>query len=141
MLAEANTETGYHIALLSIRLLTGILFIAQGYDKLFSLGISKVMEPFAQIFIKVHIPTPALRLAILISSVIEFGGGLLLVTGFFRDYALYLLLLNLLFVAIGFCIIRPLWDLQHYFPRFVLVVGLLLLPSAWDAWRLDHFFY
>ncbi len=134
-------EISHPVALLAIRLVAGILFFAQGYDKLFVLGISRVKEPFTIAFQKAQIPDGLLRGAITISTLIEFICGLLLVTGLFRDYSVYLLLLNLVGVAAGFCLVQPVWDMQHYFPRFVLLILILLLPPEWDAWRLDNILF
>lgn len=137
MIYEAGLETSHHIALLTIRVVAGILFFAQGYDKLFVLGINRVKEPFTIAFQKAHIPDGLLRGAITVSTLIEFICGLLLIAGLFRDYSVYLLLLNLVGVAAGFCLVQPVWDLQHYFPRLVLLILILLLPPEWDAWRLE----
>ena len=140
MIFEPDVDTSRHVALFAARMVAGILFIAQGYDKLFVLGISKVMEPFTLAFSNKKIPASFLHIAILLSTLIEFSGGLFLALGLMRDLSLYLLLINMIGVAAGFCLIRPIWDMQHYFPRFLLLLLIILLPPEWDLWRLDSLF-
>ncbi len=134
---ESHTEIFHAVALFSARMICGILFTVQGYDKLFILGVNRVTEPFEPAFRQKNIPRNILSAAILISSIIEFGGGVMLMAGIFRDYAAALLLMNLIGVAAGFSLVKPVWDMQHFFPRLALLLLILLLPPAWDAWRLD----
>jgi len=137
MIFGIDTDTSRYIALLGIRVIAGTLFFAQGYDKLFVLGIRNVYQPFEQLLSQKKIPTGLLKTGILISSVIEFIGGIMLMAGFMRDAALVLLLANMCFVAVAFSMVRPMWDMQHYFPRLALLLIVLLLPPAWDFWRID----
>jgi uncharacterized membrane protein YphA (DoxX/SURF4 family) len=132
-----DPETGTHLALFSARTVAGILFFTQGYDKLFVLGISKAAEPFIFPFQQKKIPPGLLHIALSLSTFIEFACGILLIAGFMRNPALYLLVINMVGVAACFSMVRPMWDMNHYFPRFVLLLLLLLLPAEWDAWRLD----
>jgi len=141
MTAFIDAETGRHMALLSVRLITGILFFIQGYDKLFVLGINKVTEPFVYPFAGKNISRKTLHISILLSSLVEFAGGFMLIAGLFRDVALMLLLFNMTCVAAGFSMIRPMWDMQYYFPRLLLILLILLLPPGWDPWRLDTLFF
>jgi putative oxidoreductase len=63
--------------------------------------------------------------------------GLLLVLGLFRDVALYLLAADLAAVALMFSAMKAMWDMQFFFPRFIMVLLLLLLPSGTDRFCLD----
>ena len=41
--------------------------------------------------------------------------------------------------SLAFSIMRPMWDLQHVFPRLALLVAVLILPEAWDLISIDNF--
>ena len=133
-------EVSIAIALLAIRLLAGILFFFQGYDKLFSLKTEGVLRAFADSLLQRKIPLPLARISIQISSFIEFAGGLLLVFGLFREPVLYFLTANMLCVAFTFSFLKPMWDMNYFFSRFVLLAVLLLLPAEWDNFSLAHLF-
>jgi putative oxidoreductase len=126
------------VAALIIRVFLGILFLFQGYDKVFKVKISGVVTAFQipagnrNITSKWLIPVAAF------TSWAEFLGGALLILGIFKYFALYLLGLDLIIVAVGFSFLNPIWDLRHVFPRLVLLSVLLLLPPQWDVFSLDH---
>lgn len=61
----------------------------------------------------------------------------MLIIGFVKYYALYLLGIDLLMVAIAFSFIEQMWDLRHVFPRFILLLIALILPSEWDVISID----
>ena len=125
------------IALLLIRTITGILFFFQAYDKIFRVGLKNVADafgiPFGRKIIKMH-------WAVILSSYVELIAGSLLFLGLFKSFALYLLAGDLFAVALSFSLIKPMLDMQYYFPRLVLIILLLLLPANWDPWSLDHLF-
>jgi putative oxidoreductase len=68
---------------------------------------------------------------------VEFAGGIALILGFYTNYALYLLGIDLLLAAFAFSLLQPMWDMKHLFPRFILVITLLLLPDAWNKFSID----
>ena len=128
------------IALLSIRLLAGILFFFQGYDKLFRLKTEGVLRAFADPLAQRNISPSFARICIFLSSFIELVGGLLLATGLFRDPVLYLLIADMLGVALAFSFLKPMWEMGFFFPRFALLAVLLLLPPEWDCYSLSNLF-
>jgi putative oxidoreductase len=71
------------------------------------------------------------------TSYVELIGGALLILGLWRRPVLYLLALCLVIVSLGHGLAEPIWDLQHVFPRAVLLGALLLLPAEWDRWHAD----
>lgn len=129
-----------YIAELLIRLFAGIVFMFQGYDKLFRIKIPGVIDAFKVESENARIPGPLLSGLAYYTSYVEFFGGLALVLGFFTTYALYALSLDLLFVTIAFSYLEPMWDMKHVFPRLVLVVVLLLLPESIRQISIDCFF-
>ena len=131
------TTLNLSIAVLLVRLLAGILFFAQAYEKIFKVKLKNVVEVFGVQFQEQIISKPVMTASIYISSFVELTCGGLLILGLFRSVALYLLSADLLLVAIAFSLIKPMWDMQFYFPRIVFIVLLLLLPPQWDVWCLD----
>ncbi|PBQ33719.1 hypothetical protein CNR22_18675 [Sphingobacteriaceae bacterium] len=132
------TTTNQHIAELLIRLFIGILFLFQGYDKLFRIKISGVIQAFSAEAQSKRIPSSLLGAMAYYTSFAEFFGGLFLLCGFLTNYTLYALGLDLLLVTVGFSYLEPMWNMKHVFPRLVLVTVLLLLPESYRSFSLDH---
>lgn len=129
-----------YIAELLVRVFAGVLFLFQGYDKLFRVKLSGVIDAFRDDAQRNNIPGPILTSIALYTSIAEFLGGILLLMGFLTNYALYALGLDLVMVAIAFSYLEPMWDMKHVFPRFVLIVVLLLIPEGYRQLSFDHFF-
>jgi len=134
-----------HEAALSLLLRTilGLLFLFQGIDKVFKLGIVKVANTFQYEMRPRKFPKWILLIVAVFTSYIELIGGILLITGLFKTYTLYLLGLDIMFVTMAFSMIYPLWDMKFILPRLILLAILLYLPPAWDKFSLDRllFFY
>jgi uncharacterized membrane protein YphA (DoxX/SURF4 family) len=128
------------VALLLLRITAGTLFFFQGYDKIFKVGIRQVVDTFNTPFQKIPLPQVMLKPMVLFSSYLELVFGLMLALGLFRELSLYLLAADLAAVAIAFSAMKAMWDMQFYFPRFVFVVFLLLLPSEADTYTLANLF-
>ena len=126
------------IAILMLRTITGVLFFFQGYDKLFKVRIDNVVRTFSDPLKKIYLNTSILKPAIALSSFIEFVCGLLLFIGLFKNIALYLLAGNLIFVALIFSAVKPMWDMQFFFPRLILVFILLIVSQTIDIFSLDY---
>jgi putative oxidoreductase len=124
-----QTELNYNIAELFVRSFLGILFIFQGYDKLFVVKIKNVVNAFHNEADRKHIPEFLLVFTSYFTSITEFIGGILLVTGLFHQFVPIILAINLLVVAFAFSFLRPMWDMQHVFPRVILLTLILLLSN------------
>ena len=133
------SEYKLEIAECLIRVFAGILFLFQGYDKIFKVKISGVVNTFLEDAEHIHIHRPLITLFTYCTSLIEFIGGALLILGLFTNYALLALGFDLVLVCFAFSIIRPMWDMQYVFPRLVLIVFLLFLPSEYTKIGLDYF--
>ena len=133
-----NTELNFSIGMLLLRVTGGMLFFFQGYDKVYKVGVKQVVETFNDPFQKTPLPRFMLKPMVLISSYLEMICGLLLAFGLFRDVALYLLAADLAAVALMFSAMKAMWDMQFFFPRFIMILLLLLLPSATDQFCLDN---
>lgn len=129
------------IVSLMLRLVTGALFFFQGYDKIFRVKIANVVRTFDDPMNPSIWPKSLLKPLITISSFAELIGGLFLFLGLLKFYTLSVLSLDLLFVAISFSSIKAMWDMQHYFPRFVFVLLLWVIPFGNDVYSLDRLIF
>jgi putative oxidoreductase len=122
-----ETEINLKAAELFARLFLGILLIAQGYDKLFVVKVKQVTDTFFDDAMKKKIPYFFVAFSSYFTSITEFFGGILLVLGLFHYAVCILLMINLLVVNIGFSILKPMWDMQHVFPRLILLIIIIIL--------------
>jgi len=125
------------LAPLLVRLLLGMLFLAQGYDKVFNIGIGQVVATITPAYRKIRFPQFMVRLSAYFTSFAELAGGLLLIAGLFKSFTLALLGADLLVVSLGFCLLNPVWDLNHVFYRFAMLVFLMVYPAELDTITLD----
>jgi putative oxidoreductase len=126
-----------NIAELLVRLFAGIVFMFQGYDKLFRIKIPGVVDAFKAEAENVRIPGPLLSGLAYYTSYVEFLGGFFLIFGFLTNFTLYALSLDLIFVTIAFSYLEPMWDMKHVFPRLLLLIALLLFPEHFRHLSLD----
>lgn len=126
------------VAELLVRALAGILFLFQGYDKLFRIKMPGVIETFTADVERSHIPHALLSLVAYFTSIVEFAAGIMLLLGFCTTFALYALGLDLLLVSLAFTFMKPMWDMKHVFPRFALIIVLLLMPDGYEVFSLDY---
>ena len=126
---------------LTLRVILGILFFFQGYDKVFRVGIKGVTGFFREESRHRNIPSFVLSVSAFVTSYIELIGGALLVLGLFNTTALYLLAFDLVIVCGAFSLLKPMWDMQLLFPRLVLLAALLYLPCAWDVLSLHRLLF
>lgn len=123
------------------RLIVGILFFIQGYDKIFKVGKNEVYAAIEPSFQKIGFPALFTKTFLFITSYIELIAGGLLILGLFKYICIYLLGVDLLLVVTGMSLITPVLDLRHIFPRLILLFVLLLLPVGVDIISLDHLIF
>jgi len=136
-----NDKTSRAAALLFARALLGIIFLMQGYGKIFTYTVPKVYSMFFKDFEKTFLPKWLIWGTAYYTSYVELICGFLLIIGLFRKYALYLLGIDLLVVSLGHGLLEPIWDLQHVIPRAILLIFILVAPAEWDRWSLDGVFF
>jgi putative oxidoreductase len=125
-------------AVLLARLFLGLVFFIQGYDKVFVVKMKNVIETFRFEFENKSL-SPALYTSVAVfSSYAELIGGALLILGLFTPFALYVLGTDLLIVAIGMGLIKPVWDMDNVFSRLALMLFLLMVPSALNLFSCDY---
>ncbi|CAL2079060.1 conserved membrane hypothetical protein [Tenacibaculum sp. 190524A05c] len=125
------------IAVLTIRVLLGLIFLFQGYGKVFKFGLDTVYKNFFQASYSELLPDFILLFSAYFTSLAELIAGFLLIIGLKRDYALYALALVLVIVTFGHGLKDPIWDLSHVMYRTILLVSLLLLPKELDKFSVD----
>jgi len=126
------------LAVLTIRLILGFIFLMQGFGKVFTWGVEKVynMDYFYWTY-KDLLPDFIILATAYYTSYIELIAGFLVVLGLKRDYALYLLASVLVIVTFGHGLADPIWNLSHVMYRTILLVTLLILPREWDKFSID----
>jgi len=129
------------VAMLLARVFLGILFIWQGYDKIFKLGIPKVEETFRYELQGKGVPSNLFPLTAFFSSWSELLGGILLLLGFFKSIGCLILGLDLILVISAMSMINPIWDMKFVFPRVVLLLFVMLVPPTQDLFSLDYLFF
>jgi len=127
------------IAPLLTRVLLGILFFIQGYDKIFNIKIVNVIETIRPAYHKMKLPGFIIVLSAWFTSYIEFTCGLLLIVGLLKYFSLYLLGIDLIIVSFGMSMINSVWNMELVFPRFLLLLFLLIYPAEYDVITLQHF--
>lgn len=126
------------IAVLTLRLILGFIFLMQGFGKVFTWGVENVynMDFFYGTY-KDLLPEFIIRATAYYTSYVELIAGLLVVLGLKRDYALYALASVLVIVTFGHGLADPVWNLSHVMYRTMLLVTLLILPREWDKFSVD----
>jgi len=132
------TEYKLYIAESMLRIFAGVLFFFQGYDKLFKIKMPGVIDAFMRDAERRHIARPLVGAVAYYTSIVEFIGGIFLVFGIFTNYTLFALGIDLILVCFAFSLMEPMWDMKHVFPRFILVILLLILPLENDKLSLDY---
>ena len=125
------------IAVLTIRLLLGFIVFFQGFGKVFKLGLDAVYKNFFLNSYGDILPEFILLFTSYYTSLAELICGALIIIGFKRDFALYILASVLIIVTIGHGIKEPIFDLSHIMYRAILVISLLLLPKKLDIFSID----
>lgn len=133
-------QNKYELFSLIIRVFTGLLFLFQGYDKLFKIGLKGCVETFYADSRKLNVPTPLLWIVVSFTSVAEFFGGVFLMIGLFYPYTLIALGIDLILVAVAFGLVQPMWDTRHAFPRFLLIILNMFVLIQFNKFTLDNLF-
>ncbi|MBK6832926.1 MAG: DoxX family protein [Bacteroidetes bacterium] len=133
-------EVDYNFAVFELvfRLFCGVLFIYQGFDKLFVVGMKNVIETFSSEANRKRVPKFFVVVSSYFSSIVEFVGGALLILGLFKPIVLTLLGIDLVIVAIAFSTIQAMWDMKNVFPRLMLVGILMVTPNSWEVFSLRN---
>ena len=132
---EINNES---VLVFTIRVILGLLFFFQGYDKIFKVKMKGLISTFRYELGSIKVPNVLLKITTYYTSYVEFACGALLIIGLFTKYSLYLLGIDLILVVGAFSLIKPMWDMQLLFPRLMLLSILLYLPEEWNLISLDN---
>lgn len=135
---EILNQYNEQVAAFAARVFLGLLFFFQGRDVIFKIGVKTVINTYQYDFANKGIPKFMTSFALVFNAYVQLIGGLLLIVGLFQYPALYLLALHLLITAFGFSFNEAMWDVKHVWPRFVLILFLLAIPSSWQKFSLDY---
>lgn len=124
-----------------LRVILGILFFFQGYDKVFKIKMKGVVDSFRYELGAIKLPGWLLVSSAWFTSYAELIGGTLLILGLFKLPALYLIGFDLILVTGAFSMIKPMWSMGLVFPRLVILSALLYLPQNWDVLSLDYLLF
>lgn len=136
ILREFKTE----YAVLIVRVIAGILFAAQGYDKLFRLGLRKTNQVAVEELYPIHFPVWLVKLITSVTALLEFSCGVLLVLGIFILPSCYILTACLLPITMAMSLREPMWNMQLVWTRLVMLIFLLLMPLSVHKLSLDYLF-
>ncbi|NER14276.1 DoxX family membrane protein [Leptobacterium flavescens] len=120
------------------RLLLGVIFLMQGYGKVFTWGVSNVYNNGFKAYEETFLPGFLVKFTAYFTSYGELICGLLLILGLFRKVSYLWLAAILLIVSFGHGLQSPIWDLQHVFVRSVFLIFLMMIPLEKDSYALDH---
>lgn len=120
------------------RVFLGLLFFFQGFDAVFRVKVNGVIQAVENPMQRLGVPRFLVVSGAYFTSYVELVCGFLLVIGFAKYYAMYLLGLDLVIASIAFGIVKPMWDMQFAFPRLALLLFLLMIPSQWDVISVDY---
>ncbi|MDQ3052042.1 MAG: DoxX family protein [Bacteroidota bacterium] len=134
------TDYNFAVALFTVRVIAGLLFFFQGYDKVFNIGMTQIRQMMKSGFGNRKIPDQVINFIAPLTSWIELLCGFLLILGFFKFFAIYLLCFNLIIVVFGFSLSKPMWENNHVFIRLLLLIFLLVAPLEWDRFSIDYLF-
>ena len=137
ILSGINPEA---VALLFARVILGILFFMQGYDKIFNISLREVIETTRQGLSRFKLPGYVFTWSVYFTSYAQWMGGILLILGIFKLATLCVLCVSMVVAVAGMSLAQPLVDLKHVFPRIVLILFLLLYPFSADVYSLDQLF-
>ncbi|WEK46461.1 MAG: hypothetical protein P0Y56_15860 [Candidatus Andeanibacterium colombiense] len=129
------TQRNRAIGLWGARLVIGCLSAEIAMHKLFFNGLGAEMQWFQALH--AFFPMWLLWATNIYCAVVEFAGGLLLILGIKRDWALWGILSVLVIVNFGHGLEHEVWDIQQLVFRVGFVLLLLLLPAEWDVMRLE----
>lgn len=126
---------------LILRIILGILFFFQAYEKIFRLKLDKVATDVYDGVVERGIPMWFTKMSVYSSSYIELIGGLMLIFGLFTLPVLYIMGLNLIMAVMGFSYLKGIWDMKHVFPRLIILSVLCLYPVKFNIVSLDHLLF
>jgi uncharacterized membrane protein YphA (DoxX/SURF4 family) len=138
MAITATSKFTRTVGVLFLRVLLGVIFFFQGYAKIFWYKVGGIYESAFKP-LEAKLPTWLLWGTAYATSIIELVCGLMVILGFWRNRALFALAGVVIVASIGHGIESGIFDLQHIFPRAMLIALLLILPDEWDEWDVKHF--
>jgi len=123
-----------------IRVILGALLFFQSYEILVRIGINETCRTVLEGTRERKIPDWFSKISVYFSTYIQLIGGLLLILGLFTPIVMIIIGINLMMVTIGFGFLKGIWDMQHVFPRLILLIILFFINLESDVLSLDYVF-
>lgn len=120
-----------------LRVILGVLFFIQGYDKVIKIGVKGVIDTVGPAYSRLGFPSHVIRIISYFTSWAELMGGALLIVGLFSYPAVVLLGIDLLIVTVGLTMLDPVHDLRVLFPRILFLILYLMFAAGIDVLTLD----
>ncbi len=127
-------------ALLTVRLVLGLIFFMAGWWKVFDLGpTAHAQNLFVEPYSATFLPTWSLWATGVVVPVVELGAGALVVLGWLRRPAYLALAGVLVLVTFGHLLTEPLYSFnQHVIPRLALLVFMMWNSPMADCYSVDE---
>lgn len=135
---EVFNEYKAEFAVFIVRLIAGILFFGQGYDKVFRLKLRQTEDAAIYALRDLRIPVSMIKFVTAATSVFELIGGFLLVFGLFIVPSCYILALCILPITVAMTLREPMWNVRLIWGRLVMIIFLLLMPDTIHVFSVDH---
>lgn len=135
---EFNTGV---LAYTMIRIILGVLFFFQAYDKIVDIKLANVILEISSGGKSKHVPLGLTKISVYMSSYIELIGGVFLIIGFLTLPVIYLLGIHLVIVVVAFSYLDAIWDTKLVFSRLILILLLAVLPILWNVVSLDFLLF
>lgn len=138
--AQGNQTWGRPWALLTARLVLGLIFFMAGVWKVFDLGpVAHAQGMFVDGYRDSFLPLWSLWATGMAVPWIELIAGALVIVGLQRRFAYLALAFVLVLVTFGHLLAEPLYALnQHVIPRLGLLLLLLWVPLSQDRFAADE---
>ncbi len=137
---DPDAAWGRPWALLTVRLVLGLIFFMAGLWKVFDLGpVAHARNLFVEPYAETFLPTWSLWATGVVIPVVELFAGALVVVGWLRRPAYLALATVLVLVTFGHLVTEPLYSFnQHVIPRLGLLVFLMWIPARFDHFSIDE---
>jgi uncharacterized membrane protein YphA (DoxX/SURF4 family) len=132
-------KSNWSWAILFARLVLGLIFLMAGSWKVFTLGsVAHARQLFVEPYAHTFLPQWALWATGTAVPWLELVAGALVLIGYRTRAALLVLGGVLVLVTFGHLLLEPLYEFHtHVIPRLALLLFVLVMPRAADAFALD----
>jgi len=129
------------IAFALARVILGVLFFMQGYEKVFKIKMRSIVNAYQLPINRSYIFNFFIWGGTIFTSYCELICGPLLILGVFTNYALYLIAIDMVIAVMGMSLQEAMWDMKFVWSRLALTIFLLVCPDSWNCISIDYFIF